>query len=248
MAALGLDDDEYKTLEQTLARFSQLSSSIQSLKQDILRSNPLPPPSSLQASAQILQRNLQTVLDSLSENNELFSRIAIHPSTSYPGRTQENVLTQLLRKKLEPDVEELVSQGRETAHLATPEGLDELQRIWNELREWTHERIATYVRDEAGDVYTAEERAQGIENVRTGLKRDLEEESEDEEGDEEDEEDAEGAQQIRGPEIETLLWFHTRGDFEVPPNVEYMRKKGKIYKGLEGVNIPSGSMQDTAPS
>lgn len=44
MATLGLDDDELKALEQTLSRLAQLSSSIQSLKQDILRSNPLPPP------------------------------------------------------------------------------------------------------------------------------------------------------------------------------------------------------------
>ncbi|KAJ3494908.1 hypothetical protein NLG97_g3770 [Lecanicillium saksenae] len=116
MAALGLDDDELKSVEQILSRLAQLSSSIQSLKMDILKSNPLPHPDSLHASAQILQRNLQTVLDSLSENSELFTRIAIHPSTNYPGRTQENVLTQLLRKKLEPDVEELVAEEAVAAY------------------------------------------------------------------------------------------------------------------------------------
>lgn len=199
--------------------------------------------SSIQASAQILQRNLQTVLDSLSENSELFSRIAIRPSTNYPGRTQENLLTQLLRKKLEPDVEELVSQGRETARLATPEGIAKLEGIWHELREWTNQRIATYVRDEAGHVYTKEEREMGTENVRTGLKRDVEEES-DEEGDEEEEDETDGQQEIRGPEPETLLWFHARGDFEVPPNVEYSRKDGPLYKGLEGVSKPPEPPQD----
>jgi hypothetical protein len=44
MATLGLDDDELKAVEQTLARLAQLSSSIQSLKMDILKSNPLPHP------------------------------------------------------------------------------------------------------------------------------------------------------------------------------------------------------------
>lgn len=214
---------------------------------------------SLQASAQILQRNLQTVLDSLSENSDLFSRIAIHPSTNYPGRAQENVLTQLLRKKLEPDVEELVEQGRETARLATPEGITELQGIWDELRSWTHGRIATYVREEAGDAYTKDEREAGIENVRTGLKRDIEEDDDDDDEDEEDEdeddEDIEekkepkgGAQDSakvhveRGPEPETLLWFMARADFEVPRNVEY-EHKGPLKKGLEGVNIPPEPMQ-----
>lgn len=44
MATLGLDDDELKALEQTLARLAQLSSSIQSLKMDLIKTNPLPPP------------------------------------------------------------------------------------------------------------------------------------------------------------------------------------------------------------
>lgn len=44
MATLGLDDDELKSVEQTLSRLAQLSSSIQSLKVDILKSNPLPHP------------------------------------------------------------------------------------------------------------------------------------------------------------------------------------------------------------
>ncbi|KAK3187537.1 mediator of RNA polymerase II transcription subunit 8 [Lecanicillium sp. MT-2017a] len=270
MATLGLEDDELKSVEQTLSRLAQLSSSIQSLKMDIMKSNPLPHPNSLQASAQILQRNLQTVLDSLSENSDLFTRIAIHPSTNYPGRAQENVLTQLLRKKLEPDVEELVEQGRETARLATPEGIAELQGIWDELRSWTHGRIATYVREEAGDAYTKDERAMGVENVRTGLRRDVEEDDDDdddEDEEEDEEEDGEGddgengqkegkaaagsgdaSQQNgkvhveRGPEPETLLWFMARADFEVPRTVEY-EHKGPLKKGLDGVNIPPEPME-----
>lgn len=171
--------------------------------------------------------------------------MAMHPSTNYPGRAQENILTQLLRKKLEPDVEELVLEGRETARLATPRGIAELQSIWDTLRKWTQGRIAEYVRDEAGDVYTKEERENGVENVRTGLRRALHEESEEEneeeeEGDNSDEEDdgdKDGNPANTGPEPETLLWFAARGDFEVPRNVEYERRTG-VKKGLEGVNIP----------
>ncbi|QUC21213.1 uncharacterized protein UV8b_05456 [Ustilaginoidea virens] len=262
MATLGLDDDELKSVEHMVARLAQLSSSIQSLKLDILKSNPLPHPSSLQASAQIIQRNLQSVLDSLNANSDLFTRMAVRPSTNYPGRTQENILTQLLRKKLEPDVEELVLQGRETAKLATAEGVAELQSIWEELREWTHGRIAAYVRDEAGDVYTKEERNLGVQNVRTGLKRALDDESDDDDddddGDDDDDDggddDADGKDEVgdgdgnddakdgeaanKGAEPETLLWFAARGDFEVPRNVEFERKLGIIKRGLEGVNIP----------
>jgi mediator of RNA polymerase II transcription subunit 8 len=218
----------------------------------------------MQNSAQILQRNLQVVLDSVTDNAELFSRIAVHPSPNYPGRTQENVLGQLLRKKLEPDVADLVEEGREAAALATPEGIAALQDVWNELREWTVDRIATYVREEAGDVYTKEERDLGVENVRTGLKRDLEEsDEEDEDGDEDEDEDENGQDAMvtdsangtaqsgqarakqetvsRGPEPETILWFAARGDFDVPPQVEYQRKDG-VYRGLQGVSVPSESL------
>lgn len=44
MATLGLDDDELRSVEQMLSRLAQLSSSIQSLKMDIIKSNPLPHP------------------------------------------------------------------------------------------------------------------------------------------------------------------------------------------------------------
>ncbi|KAM3516206.1 hypothetical protein MY11210_000228 [Beauveria gryllotalpidicola] len=274
--ALGLDDDELKSVEQMLSRLAQLSSSIQSLKMDIVKSNPLPHPisltriplpdhsDSLHASARILQRNLSTVLDCLSENAELFARVAVRPSTNYPGRAQENVLTQLLRKKLEPDVEELVERGREAARRATPEGVAELQAIWDELRAWTQSRIAEYVRDEAGDVYTREERAMGVEKVRTGLRREIEEDEEEEDDDEEDDDDdddgrdgataaaAAGGNEVaalppRGPEIETLLWFMTRADFDVARNIEYERKGAVLMRGLEGVNIPPERTDSVQP-
>ncbi|OAQ99028.1 hypothetical protein LLEC1_02503 [Akanthomyces lecanii] len=249
MAALGLDDDELKSVEQILSRLAQLSNSIGSLKMDVIKSNPLPHPDSLHASAQILHRNLATVLECLSENAELFTRIAVHPSTNFPGRAHEGVLTQLLRKKLEPDVEELVEQGRETAQRATPEGLAALQAIWDELRAWTQTRIADYVRDEAGDAYTREERARGTATVRTGLRRDVEDDEDDEDDEDEDgdEEDGAGSSEAsfpppQGPEIETLLWFGARGDFELPRNIEYERKGAVLKRGLEGINVPPERM------
>ncbi|KAF4973731.1 hypothetical protein FSARC_39 [Fusarium sarcochroum] len=227
MATLNLEDDELKALEQTLSKVAQLSSSVQSFRQDLLKSNPLPPPS---------------LLESTNENADLFNRMAIHPSTNYPGRVHENVLTQLLRKKLEPDVEELVSQGLEASRLATPAGLDALDNIWKELRAWLTERVGYFAANENNDVYTAEERANGTENVRTGLKRDIEEGEDDEDEEEEEEENVETPVQVRGPEPETLLWFAARGDFEVPRNVEYERKMD-VYKGLQGVNIPPSDQQ-----
>ncbi|KAF4953843.1 hypothetical protein FGADI_5635 [Fusarium gaditjirri] len=275
MATLNLDDDELKALEQTLSKVAQLSSSVQSFRQDLLQSNPLPPPyastpqcaivrqqlihlarKSIQASAKILQKNLKSLLESTNENADLFNRMAIRPSTNYPGRTQENVLLQLLRKKLEPDVEEFVSQGLEAARLATPEGLESLEQIWRELRSWLSDRVIHFISTENSDAYTAEERATGVKNVRTGLRRPIEddeeeEEEDEEEGDEEDEdEEPEKAEipevKVRGAEPETLLWFAARGDFEVPRNVEYERKVD-VYKGLQGINRPPNDQLQQQP-
>ncbi|RGP79839.1 mediator of rna polymerase ii transcription subunit 8 [Fusarium longipes] len=243
MATLNLEDDELKALEQTLSKVAQLSSSVQSFRQDLLKSNPLPPPKSIQASAKILQKNLRSLLESTNENADLFNRMAIHPSTNYPGRVHENVLLQLLRKKLEPDVEELVSQGLETSRLATPAGLESLENIWKELRAWLSDRVGYFAANENNDPYTAEERANGTENVRTGLRKGIEDDEDDEDEDEEETEQAAAPVQVRGPEPETLLWFAARGDFEVPRNVEYERKEDAfrgiyVYKGLQGVGIP----------
>ena len=44
MATLGLDDEALRTVEQTVSRLAQLSSSIQSFRMDVLKSNPLPHP------------------------------------------------------------------------------------------------------------------------------------------------------------------------------------------------------------
>ncbi|KAH6692339.1 mediator of RNA polymerase II transcription complex subunit 8-domain-containing protein [Plectosphaerella plurivora] len=259
--ALGLSDDESKALEQTRQRLYQLSNSISSLRQSIVNSNPLPPSSSLLAQYQILLRNLQSTLDVLTENSVPFAHMSVHPAVNYPGRTQENVLLTLLRKKREPSVEERIEQGLETtAGLRAAvegegddmkNGIQRLEEVWESLREWTTERVTSYVRDgEAVDVYTKKERAAGIENVRSGLRRALEEPDEDEDEDESDEGDDDedvdldvimgettaptGQTTAPPPEPELLFWFAARGDYDIPPNVELEKDAAKRAR-LSGV-------------
>jgi mediator of RNA polymerase II transcription subunit 8 len=119
----------------------------------------------------------------LNNHAELLSKTVVYPSTNYPGRTQEGLLGQLLRKKLEPHVETWVEEGRDIqAELKTGE-TEEALLSW--AKDWLGERVSTYAADEAGDNYTVAERELGIENVRTGLRRKLEEsDSEDEDEDE----------------------------------------------------------------
>ncbi|KAK1690115.1 mediator of RNA polymerase II transcription complex subunit 8-domain-containing protein [Colletotrichum godetiae] len=244
--ALGITADEFKAIEQTRQRLFQLSNSIQGLRMDVLKSNPLPPPASLQAQSQILLRNLQSLLETLTENTHVFQHLHVFPDVAYPGRVHENILLQLLRKKLEPGVEEWVERGRETTReLRGGGGEAQLEAVWRDVRAWTVERVQKYVLEEAGDVYTEDERRMGVENVRTGLRRGLEEEEEEEE-EEDDDDDEDGSDEEggggdvvmsgqsqtkkptkpTGPEPEMLFWFEARGDFELPRNVDLLSQAG----------------------
>ncbi|KAH7395966.1 mediator complex, subunit Med8 [Cadophora sp. MPI-SDFR-AT-0126] len=145
---------------------------------------------SLQTSASILASNIESLASLLSTNSDLLSKTVVYPSTNYPGRTQEAVLTQLLRKKLEPGVETWVEEARTTQANAAEAGINEKDE--NALLEWVMDwmgpRIHKYVEEEDQGDYTLEERELGRENVNTGLRRKLAEDETDEEEDEEDEE------------------------------------------------------------
>lgn len=183
MAQATLSQEDIKALEQTRQRIFQLTKNIESLKGDVLRSNPLPQWSSLQTSASILASNIESLTSHMSKHSDLLNRTVVYPSTNYPGRTQEGVLTQLLRKKMEPQVETWVEEGRATQGEIKDGGINE--RDEDELLDWAKDwiggRVAKYAMEEAGDDYTVEERALGVENVNTGLKMKDESDSEDEE-------------------------------------------------------------------
>lgn len=117
----------------------------------------------------------------MSTHSALFERAVVYPSTNFPGRTQENLLGQLLRKKLEPGVEAWVDEG--LACQAGNEGggggegevgcEGEIDEKWRDAKELIGERVARAAVKHRMDQYTAEEREMGIENVNTGLMRQM---------------------------------------------------------------------------
>ncbi|KAK0101296.1 mediator of RNA polymerase II transcription subunit 8 [Cadophora gregata] len=190
MAPAFLNQEDVKVLENLRQRIFQLTNNIASLKSDVMRSNPLPPWNSLQTSASILASNIETLTSLMSKNAELLNKTVVYPSTNYPGRTQEGILTELLRKKLEPGVETWVDEARATqasvAETKTNEK-DETELLeW--VRAWIGPRIIRYIKKDQGN-YTLEERKLGRENVNTGLRREFPEEDEPDEEDDEEEED-----------------------------------------------------------
>ena len=152
-------------------------------------------------------------MEHLARNADALNRTVVYPSTNYPGRTQEGLLGQLLRKKLEPQVETWVDEGRAIIQEEQGGGKDggedgSAEELWAWGKEWIGQRVATYILEEAGDNYTVEEREGGIENVNVGLRRKFDEddesdEDEDEDG-EEDEDDGDKEMEDVGVEVTSV--------------------------------------------
>ncbi|KAJ6104507.1 hypothetical protein N7523_010827 [Penicillium sp. IBT 18751x] len=201
-----LTPDQIKVLEQSRQRLVQLTRSLGSLIASLNQSDPLPPWSSLQSQASIISNNLVSVSEHLSDHRDLLSSVVAYPGPDYPGRTQASTLEQLLRTKLDPRVQDWVARGRTAgtepqvsdasnlnpsaiAAAQTQKSLSETELA--ELWEWAPiEANQEARRRNWGGNFTLEEREAGIQNVVTGLKRQLEDDegSEDEDEEEEDEE------------------------------------------------------------
>jgi mediator of RNA polymerase II transcription subunit 8 len=164
-----------------------------------------------------------------------------------------------LRKKLEPDVESWVEDARETARAAGLDvsklaagvrergehdyddedtyGIDQdevpsdpFNEQWADMRDVFQQALQQYVTVQVTKKYTAEEEAIGIENVRTGLKQNLEEESDEEDEEEEGEEEEEkgfpgAADGKRVPEPEHLFWMAARGNANLSDKFPFESKR-----------------------
>ncbi|KAJ5175214.1 uncharacterized protein N7482_001091 [Penicillium canariense] len=236
MAAL--TSEEYKVLEQSRQRLVQLTRSLGSLIASLEQGDPLPPwcaappepqpsakdpqitpqsRSSLQSQANIISNNLVSVSEHLSDHRDLLSSLVAYPGPEYPGRTQGNILEQLLRTKLDPRVEDWVARGREAGTEPSPSALDlsnatsnptapatpaqnllsesELADLW----EWAPlEANEEARRRNWGGNFTLEEREAGIQNVVTGLRRQLEDDDGSEEEEEGEEDEGEDEMEIVG--------------------------------------------------
>ncbi|TAQ83392.1 hypothetical protein B7494_g8287 [Chlorociboria aeruginascens] len=239
MAQPTLSQEDTKALEQTRQRLFQLTHNIGSLRASVLSANPLPPWSSLQSSASILSTNIKTLTDYLSAHSDLLSRAVVYPQTNYPGRTQEALLGHLLRKKLEPAVESWVEEGRAAQEGGVPgsvtDGVDEL---WRWAGEWIGGRVAQYAMGEGVDVYTVDERENGIENVNTGLRRKLEED--DTSGD--DDEDMEGVVETSVQKAGSKQAEYGTGEVKKNPNGK-VRSIEEILRFATTGSVARGAMK-----
>ncbi|OAT06194.1 RNA polymerase II mediator complex component Med8 [Blastomyces gilchristii SLH14081] len=173
-----ISPEQLKVLEQTRQRLVQLTQSLASLINNINQSDPLPSWSSLQSQATIISNNLLNVSEQLTDHHDLLSSLVAYPTPQFPGRTEASMLSQLLRTKLEPRVEDWVSQGlsmgnADATRRRTGLTAEQLAELW----QWApvEANMEARKRNWGGD-YTREEKEMGVKNVVTGLKRRLNEE------------------------------------------------------------------------
>ena len=140
--------------------------------------------SSLQSIASVISNHLTAVSTHLSTHSPFLASLAVFPVPSYPGKTQEPLLGQLLRKKLEPGVEDWVAKGKEIGEQGARE--EKTRQDIMELWTWAGMAANELARGHQwGGDFTQEEFEGGLENVVTGLRRQLNWEEEDEDEDEE---------------------------------------------------------------
>ena len=219
-----LNADDVHALEQLRQRLQQLYTSLNSLQINIGQSDTLPPwythtqslashshssltpyllhyRSSLQSQFSIISNNFQGLSKQLSQYHDLYASTVAFPLPTFPGRTQDVVLQQLLRTRLEPAVDDWIEHGQTVAQeilYPDPSGgpTKELPQLW----EWAPIAASEEAQKQKwGADYTLAEIESGIENVVTGLKRiltipeeaDSDEAEDDDEEDEDDEDDGE---------------------------------------------------------
>lgn len=144
----------------------------------------------------------------MNEHRSFLTAAHAYPLPNFPGHTQEGLLGQLMRKKLEPKTEAWVAEyakPRAAPAETAPNGVhatdstqpdaglavDELHGLWRWAGPTVHAIARPMLEDgDFADSYSLAEREAGIENVITGLRRNLDSDS-DEEGDDDDEDEDE---------------------------------------------------------
>ncbi|KAI5371211.1 hypothetical protein Slin14017_G020900 [Septoria linicola] len=184
-----LPQDHIRAIDQLRMRLSGLSTSIGLLLADLQKpqNDPLVSWPELQKASVNLGQNLEGLANALSAQRQLFTSLHLHPMPNFPGHVQEGLLQQLVRKKLDPKAEawidESVTVSKENDNGGSAGLKDEdLRDLWSSAKSIQQEIFARLTEDQVwDDDFTIQERENGVKNVVTGLKRDLDEDEDEDE-------------------------------------------------------------------
>lgn len=186
---------------------------------------------SLTSHINLISHSLTQANDALNAHRDFFRAAHAYPLTSFPGHREEDLLGQLLRKKLEPRTEDWIaeySKEQDGDGVADKSVLStaHVKELWSWAGPTSNNIVKEMVEEGAfEDDFTLEEREEGVEKVVTGLRRKLYDDSDsDEESGEGDKmedvratkaEDGKGEDGSKPPlALEAVLKFMSTG---VPP-------------------------------
>lgn len=156
--------------------------------------------SSTTAHNSILSVQLQAYYEHLFEHASFLDTVSVFPVPSFPGKTQETLLGQVVRKKLEPEVEEWVSQAAEETENVVGPGHEEEGKSQRQLLDlWDQTPLISNEcakEDSWGGDFTNKGVEEGRKNVVTGMKRKLKDLDEDEADEDEDEKEKKSVRMI----------------------------------------------------
>ncbi|CAK1354102.1 unnamed protein product [Cercospora beticola] len=197
-----LPQEHIKAIDHLRMRLAGLSTSLHLLQGELAKpqNDPLLAWPQLQKASTNLGQNLDGLASALSAQRQLFTSLHLHPLPNFPAHTQQGLLEQLVRKKLDPRaetwIEESVNVGKEQSN-GVAAGQEsgtlteaEMQDLWSSAMDIHQEVLAPWMeQDLFSDDFTVLERENGVKNVVTGLKRDLADEDDDDEDDGDDDGD-----------------------------------------------------------
>ncbi|KAI7579371.1 hypothetical protein KC316_g9474 [Hortaea werneckii] len=161
---------------------------------DMERSDPVPGWPSIQRDAELAVMNLARAQDAMNEFGAFFRAAHAYPLPSYPGHEKEMMLGMLMRKKLDPKTDDWVTQYSKSSETIQESGdagklnMDDLRDLWDYAGPAENGIARDMLENDAfGSLFTMAEQEDGIENVKTGLRRKLFEDDSDEEEDEDGE-------------------------------------------------------------
>ncbi|OCL06434.1 hypothetical protein AOQ84DRAFT_355467 [Glonium stellatum] len=107
--------EDIKALEQTRQRLQAVVTHLGQIQAQLAQTDPLPNWPSLQKSSALLLRTVSSLLNTTETHSSFLRSAHAYPLPNFPGRTQDGLLSALLRKKHEPKVEDWVIDGLKEA-------------------------------------------------------------------------------------------------------------------------------------
>lgn len=170
-----LDKSAVKSLDDIRARLKILLGTIQSLISAQIENQGIwLPPGTVQSSIIRISTEFKELTQLLVRHQDLLASTVVTPSLTFPF-VQQGMLDQLLRSKLDPQAADWIENGHALAEEQASKqilGAKDMTQLWRSAQRIVAREGASQIWNAD---YTLAEKKIGIENVVTGLNRELRE-------------------------------------------------------------------------